>query len=40
LVARPHVHGPPVFEVIRLAGATLELLNFLDSMEPSREVAP
>jgi hypothetical protein len=29
-----------VFEVIRLAGPALELLNFLDSMERSREVAP
>jgi hypothetical protein len=50
LVARPHPHGPPVrwlrvrwppvFEVIRLAGPALELLNFLDSMERSRAVAP
>ena len=34
------VRWPPVFEVIRLAGPALELLNFLDSMARSREVVP
>jgi hypothetical protein len=37
----PRVRGPPapVFEVMRLADAALELPHSLDSMERSREVA-